>query len=270
MVVGLSMPLGPRSSISVSGDTQSAPHAQIEAQQSINAIGEWGYHAFVGAVGGEHQFAQAQYKSPWALLTAGLDHTAGLTTGRADVEGAVSFLDGSLFVSNLITDSFAVVDTGGVKDVKVLYENRDAGRTDSHGRRLVPDLRAFDVNHLSIDPTNLPADTLAPVSAHEVRPPDRSGVVVKFAIRTVHAALLVLQDEAGHPIPVGATARLQETSVVSPVGYDGEAFIEDLAPQNRLDVQLPDGSGCVVQFPFAPIKGDIPRVGPLTCRKAAP
>ena len=270
VVVGLSLPLGPRSSVSVAGDTESAPHVQVQAQQSVDVIGDWGYQVFLGVGGGDQEFGEGQYKSPWALLSAGVDHAAGQTTGRADIQGALSFLDGRLFASNLINDSFAVVDTGGVRDVPVLYENRGAGRTDAGGRRLVPDLRAFDVNHISIDPTNLPADTLAPVSARDVRPPDRSGVVVRFAVRTVRAALLVLQDEAGHPIPVGATARLQQTGVAAPVGYDGEAFIEDLAPQNRLDVQLPDGSGCVVQFPFTPVKGDIPKVGPLTCRRAAP
>ncbi len=269
VVVGLSLPLGPRSSVSVSGDTQSAPHAQIEAQQSVNVIGDWGYQVFLGAGGGEHEFAQGQYKSPWALVSAGVDHAGGQTTGRVDAEGALSFLDGRLFASNLITDSFAVVDTGGLKDVPVLYENRAAGRTDSSGRLLVPDLRSFDVNHITIDPVSLPADVLVVDPARDVRPPDRSGVVVKFAVRTVRAALLVLQDEGGRPLPVGGMARLQATGVVAPVGYDGEAFIEDLVPQNRLDVDLPDGTGCVVQFPFTPVKGDIPKIGPLTCRRAA-
>ncbi len=269
-VIGLTIPLGPRSSLTASGDTASAPHAQFEAQQSVNAIGDWGYQFFIGAGGADHEFAQGQYKSPWALLTAGVDRLSGQTTGRVDVQGAISFLDGRPFASNLINDSFAVVDTGGVKGVPVLYENRDAGRTDSGGRRLVPDLRSFDVNHISIDPTDLPADVLALNPSRDVRPPDRSGVVVRFPVRILHAALLVLQDERRRPIPMGSTATLRSTGVAAPVGYDGETFVEDLAPQNRLDVQLPDGSGCVATFPFARVKGDIPKIGPLTCRRAAP
>ena len=213
---------------------------------------------------------RAKYKSPWGLLTAGVDHAAGQTTGRVDVQGALSFLDGRLFASNLINDSFAVVDTSGLKDVPVLYENRDAGRTDSGGLRLVPDLRSFEVNHISIDPTDLPADTLAPNPSRDVRPPDRSGVVVKFPVRILHAALLVLQDERGRPIPVGSTATLRSSGAASPVAYDGQTFVEDLAAQNQLDVQLPGDGSCVVVFPFTPVKGDIPKIGPLTCRKTAP
>ena len=117
----------------------------------------------------------------------------------------------------------------------------------------MPDLRSFDINHISIDPTDLPIDALAPTTTREVRPPDRSGVVVKFPVRTAHAALLVLRDEAGRPIPVGSTATLRSNGAVSP-----------------LDVQLAGDGRCEVVFPFTPIKGDIPKLGPLTCRKAAP
>jgi outer membrane usher protein len=268
-VIGVTIPLGRRSSVMASGNTE-APYAQVQAQQSVDVIGDWGYQVFAGVGGADREFAQVQYKSPWALLTAGVDRTSGQVTGRVDVQGALSFLDGGLFASNLINDSFAVVDTSGVKGVPVLYENRYAGPTDSSGRRLVPDLRSFDVNHISIDPTVLPADALTPDPSRDVRPPDRSGVVVKFPVRTLHAALLVLQDERGRPIPVGGTATLRSSGAVSPIGYDGEAFFEDLAAQNRLDVQLPDGSACAVVFPFTPVKGDIPKLGPLTCRRAAP
>src|SRR5206468_3051143 len=97
-----------------------------------------------------------------------------------------------------------------------------------------------------IDPTDLPVDALATDTVRDVRPPDRSGVVVRFPVRIVHAALLVLQDEAGRPIAMGATAKLRSNGAVSPIGYDGETFVEDLAAQNELDVRLPGGSGCAV------------------------
>ncbi len=74
-----------------------------------------------------------QYKSPWALVTAGVDHLDGETTARFDAQGALSLADNRLFASNTVTDSFAVVDTGGVGDVRVLYENRDDGKTDPAG-----------------------------------------------------------------------------------------------------------------------------------------
>jgi outer membrane usher protein len=229
-------------------------------------IGDWGYQAYLSGGNGDHEFGQLQYKSPWALVTAGVDHLDGETTVRLDAQGAFSFADNRLFASNTVTDSFAVVDTGGVGDVRVLYENRDDGKTDSSGRLLVPDLRAWDVNRLGIDPADVPIDAQVPYTERLVRPPDRSGVVVKFPIRRTNGALIVLVDATGHPLPVGSTATLEATGLAAPVGYDGQAFVEGLAKQNRVVVQLPNDGKCVVSFAYAPIAGQIPKIGPLTCR----
>ena len=267
--IGVTLPLGRRSSVTASVNPAAAPYAQVQVQQSVSSIGDWGYQAFVGAGGREHAFAQGQYKSPFALLTAGADYLGGEGSGRVEAQGAVSLIDRRLFASNTIEDSFAVVDTAGVKGVRVEYENRPVGRTDSGGRILVPDLRAFDVNRLSIDPTDLPLDVAIPETSREVRPPDRSGVVVVFPVRRIRAALVSLVDEAGAAIPVGSTAVLKPGGLPAPVGYEGQVFVEGLGPQNRLEVQSPSGDRCVVAFPFQPVKDDVPKIGPLVCRRAA-
>lgn len=270
--VGLTIPLGRRSSISASGNWQpgASAYGQVQAQQSAIDIGDWGYQAYLAAGDGNHQFGQLQYKSPWALLTAGVDHLNHETTLRLETQGALSLADARLFASNTVTDSFAVVDTNHVGGVHVFYENRPDGVTDASGRLLVPDLRAWDVNRLSIDPGDVPVDAQVPYIDRLVRPPDRSGVVVGFPIRKTQSALLVLVDETGHPIPVGSTATLHATGVTVPVGYDGQAFVEDLGKQNQLIVQLPNDGRCIVSFDYAPAPGEIPKIGPLTCSKDDP
>ncbi len=266
--IGLTVPLGRRNSITASANDQtgSPAYGQIQAQQSAVNIGDWGYQAYLAGGAGDHEFAQLQYKSPWALLTAGVDHLGGETTFRLDAQGAFSFADNRLFASNTVTDSFAVVDTGGVGKIHVLYENRPDGVTDASGRLLVPDLRAWDVNRLAIDAADVPVDAQVPYTERQVRPPDRSGVVVKFPIRRTNGALLVLVDQAGHTLPVGSTATLEATGVAALVGFDGQTFVEGLAKQNRVTVQLPNDGKCVVTFAYAPAPGEIPKIGPLTCR----
>jgi outer membrane usher protein len=266
--VGVTVPLGRRNSVTASGAMQSGSPAngQIQAQQSAVTIGDWGYQAYLSGGNGDHEFGQLQYKSPWALVSAGVDHLGGETTFRLDAQGAFSFADDRLFASNTVTDSFAVVDTNGVGDVRVLYENRDDGKTDASGRLLVPDLRAWDANRLGIDPADVPLDAQVPYTERLVRPPDRSGVVVKFPIRRTNGALLVIVDATGHPLPVGSTATLEASGVSVLVGYDGEAFVEGLGKQNRVIVQLPNDGKCVVIFAYTPVAGQIPKTGPLTCR----
>ena len=266
--VGLMIPFGKRSSVGVSGASDGS--AQVQVQQSAALIGEWGYQAYVSAPNNPHEFAQVQYKSPWALLTAGVDHNDAETTLRLETQGAVSFVDGALFPSNTVYDSFAIVDTSPMAHVHVLQENRDAGRTNSAGRLLVPDMRAFDLNHIAIDPADIPPDATIAITTREMRPQDRSGVVVKFPVKISHGAILRLVDEAGVAVPLGSTATLLATGTTVPVGYDGDAYVEDLSPRNKVEVERPDGRHCSVVFDYQPVPGEIPAIGPLRCLEQRP
>jgi outer membrane usher protein len=204
------------------------------------------------------------------LLTAGVDQTGGQTTLRIETQGALSFVDRSLFPSNTIYDSFAIVDTNGMPHVRVLQENRDVGRSNSSGRLLVPDMRSFDLNHITIEPTDIPPDVTIDDATREVRPQDRSGVVLRFPVQISHGALLRLIDEAGVPLPVGSTATLRATSVAVSVGYDGDAYLKDLSPRNEVTVERPDGRRCSVAFDYQPVPGEIPTIGPLRCQEQRP
>ncbi len=266
--VGVTIPFGKRSSLNVVATSDGS--AQVQVQQSAAQIGEWGYQLFASLGNTNHEFGQVQYKSPIGLFTGGVDYDNGITTGRIETQGAVSFIDKGLFPSNTIYDSFAIVDTAPMKHVRVLQENREVGRTDSAGRILVPDLRSFDLNHLAIEPVDIPADTTIDTATREVRPQELSGVIIKFPVKISHGALLKLVDAAGEPIPVGSTGRLRATGVAVPIGYDGNAYVQDLSPNNTLDVEFPDARRCSVTFNYKPESGDIPLIGPLTCRQKQP
>ena len=271
VLVGMTIPIGARSSVGAGlGSTSGNGSAQVQAMQSPVSIGDWGYQAYGSTGNPSHEFAELQYKSRWALVSAGADRTGQQTTMQAEVQGAFSFADGGLFASNTINDSFAVVDTNGVGHIRVLDENREVGKTDSAGRLLVPDLRSFDVNHLAIEPTDVPVDTTVPFTTRDVRPQDRSGVVVRFPLHTSHGALLHLVDASGRSVPVGSTATLESTGAVVPVGYDGAAYVQDLSRHNRLVVERPDGQRCEVVFDYRAVLGQIPVLGPLPCREKRP
>jgi outer membrane usher protein len=270
VTVGLTIPLGPRRSAALSVGDEHGGYAQAQLQQSVDRIGDFGYQLLATDNGVAHGFAQASYKAGWGLVTGGVDAQAGITTVRAELQGALSLLDHALFVSNSINDSFAVVDTGGIAGVDVLSENRVFGRTDAGGRLLIPDLRAYQANHLSVNPDDLPPDATITGAEREVRPADRSGVVVRFPIRRTRGALVVLVDEAGKPLPLGSFATLAATGATVPVGYDGEAFVEDLAAENRLTVARPDGTRCRAAFAYRAAAGEIPKIGPIACAGSAP
>jgi outer membrane usher protein len=184
---------------------------------------------------------------------------------RGGASGALVWADGHVFASDRIYDSFAVVNTGGVAGVPVLYENRLVGTTDSSGRLLVPSLLSFQNNQLAVDTTRLPADIEVGQTSVLVRPSDRSGTVVDFHVRKVHAAVVTLQDGSGKAIPLGSVAKIVGAED-QPVGYDGQAYVTGLQPTNHMEVVLPDGGSCSVAFNYQPVAGDIPLVGPLRCQ----
>jgi outer membrane usher protein len=266
--IGLVIPLGRRSSVSASWNSDGI--AELQAQQSAALIGDWGYEAYISGGNSYHEFAQGQYKSRVGLFTAGVDHDAGVTTLRLETQGALSFVDRSLFASNIIYDSFAIVDTSPVPKVRVYQENRPVGRTNSSGKLLVADMRSFDLNHIRIEPTDIPPEATINDDTRNVRPQALSGVVLKFPIHFNHAALLELVEVSGLPVPMGSTATLRATGAIVPVGYDGQAYVEDLSPHNELTVERPNGKHCYVAFDYIPAPGNIPSIGPLPCVEKKP
>lgn len=271
LLAGLTIPIGARASATASGVVDSGrPYAQFESSQSATEVGDFGYQAFAAEGGVSHEFINAEYKSPWALVSAGVDHSSGTATFRAEAQGAVSAIDGTLFSSPPVDDAFAVVDTHGLAGVDVLRENRIVGQTDSDGLLIIPDLRSFEVNHLAIDANDVPADASLLSATSDVRPQDRTGVVVPFQIRRSHGALLRLVDDNGVPIAFGSAGTLRSGGTAVPVGYDGEAYVEDLDAHNEFIVTKPDGGRCTAAFNYAPKEGDIPEIGPIKCTRAAP
>lgn len=50
------------------------------------------------------------------------------------------------------------------------------------------------------------------------------------------------------------------------VGWDGLVYLENLAPRNRLQVQVAGGGQCQAEFDLPEGEGPMPLIGPLVCR----
>lgn len=264
--IGLSMALGDSTYASAGATVDGGrTSAFVSASRPAFAPGEFGYQAQVAAGSETRVTATGVYLGRGAQVTAGVDTSSDGVAVRAGVRGALIRMGGGWFVSDQINDSFAVIRTGDVADVPVLYENRPAGRTDGRGLLLVPSLLSYRNNSLAVDTTGLPPDVEVGQTALMIRPPDRSGVVVDFHVMTVSAALVTLVDDQAVPVPIGSVVRL-EGAPDQPVGYDGQAYVTGLGATNRIAVTLPDGGTCVAVFDYARVKGDIPQIGPVICR----
>ncbi|SFK67992.1 fimbria/pilus outer membrane usher protein [Caulobacter sp. UNC279MFTsu5.1] len=264
--LGVSFPLGASSSASVEASREGGRSAlSANAAKPAVRAGDYGYRLRASGSADTQLLAEGELLSRWGRVSAGVDHSAGQVAGRAGVSGALVLAGGGLFASDRIFDSFAVVSTGDIAGVPVLYENRLFGTTDARGKLLVPSLLSYQNNRLSLDATRLPADIEVGRTFVLVRPADRSGVMVDFGVRRVAAALLTLHDRTDQPLPLGSVVKV-EGAQAEPVGYDGEAYVTGLKPKNRVNVVLQDGTTCSLVFDYAPVKGDIPLIGPLVCQ----
>ncbi len=97
-----------------------------------------------------------------------------------------------------------------------------------------------------------------------VRPHNGSGIIVDLPVKRVHAAVVRLYDNMDKPVAIGSTVQTGDGAAQT-VGYDGEAFLQNLQSDNRLNVTRPDGSKCTADIHYQPVAGDIPIIGPVLC-----
>jgi outer membrane usher protein len=201
------------------------------------------------------------------LGTATLDvaQNEGATATRISASGGVAVLGGDVFLSRRIDQSFAVARVPGYAGVRVLADNQVAAHTDAKGNALIPRLRAYDSNVISIDQRDLPMD--AEIGALSVRavPYFRSGVDVRFPIRRTQGATLTIVLEDGLPLPPGAVVRVMGQASDAMVGSDGEVYVVNLEPDNRLRADW-HGQHCEFDVALVPGADPLPDLGRFTCK----
>jgi outer membrane usher protein len=221
------------------------------------------------------RLARAGYLGRYGELSAAAQDNAGQTLLSLEGTGGLVFMDGVFEPSRRIYDSFALVSTDGIAGIPVLNENRAIGNTDGSGHLLIPDLNSYQHNRLEIDSLVLPADANIPVSRIDAVPRSQAGVLARFAVQRYTAATVILVDAGGQPLPSGTLLRHAESGQDFVVGYDGQAFIENLQPHNHLRAQSTDPHqplSCNAEFDYRkPGDGDnsLPTIGPVACKSSA-
>lgn len=208
----------------------------------------------------------ARTKLPIATVRAQAAHIGAQTGVAAEFAGAIVAAGGGMFLSQPVDDAFAVVDVGAA-GVPVLYQNRIVGETGANGKALVPGLVGYQKNRISIDPSKLPLDKVVDNTAAVVSPARGAGTVVTFGDRTQGGTALVsFRDEKGAYLPLASSGHVTADSPEFIVGYDGAALLEGLAADNKVTINLPDGSSCVADVPFTAHGGDLVNISDVVCR----
>lgn len=200
-----------------------------------------------------------------ATVTAGLRSQDGLSTW-AGISGSGVLMNGRMFLTNRIHDAFVLVDTDGIADVPIRFENQIIGKTNRKGHLFVPSVASHYASRYELDPLGLDADLELPYVEQRVSVRRQSGAVIRFPVARIRAASVLLVDAEGTRLPFGLMVRHLESSQPAVIGWDGLAYLDHLGDSNTVRVSKADGTTCTASFDFPRDGIDLTTLGPVVCR----
>lgn len=209
--------------------------------------------------------AGAYYYGPYGTLTGDISNTTNQTAVRLGANGGVIAADGNVFVTQRISDSFALAEVKDYADVGVGIGNNMQTKTNKKGVAVIPRLSAYQKNSIRLKADDLPVSAELDSIEQDVVPAWRSAVKVSFPVRSGRGALLKIKFDDGEPAPAGAIAYIEKDKQEFYVARRGEAFVTGLQATSKVFLSWKEQQ-CQIEVTLPPEKPDeIPRLGPLLC-----
>jgi outer membrane usher protein len=234
-----SVPFGVRDSASISHDVvrdsatgRSTTDTLFTYQRNLPAGDGYGYR--LSAHARDDIQGSGTLQNEFGTYTADVSHFQGQAAARVSVAGGLGYMDGYAFASRQITDSFGIVRVDDYPGVGVLLDNQPVGTTNARGYAMLPRLRSYDINPISIAQNDLPMDAQVDRLKIEAVPYYRSGVLLQFPVRRSHGAIFRVVLDDGEGMPSGSTIQRAGEGEVFPVALDGAAYVTGLQSHNSM------------------------------------
>jgi outer membrane usher protein len=263
----LILPLGDRTSASAGAVlAQGGTSVSAAVQRSLPAGEGFGYRLGVSQGAVDRVDGKLSFQTRFAAYDAEVTWVDGKSGARLSTAGAIGMVGGDVFASRRLDESFAVVRVGKYPNVRVYADNQLVGRTGKNGEIIVPRLRPFDRNGLSIDLADLPLDAEIASGEQTVRPANRNGVVVLFAARPALAAIVPFVLDDGSALPAGSTVSLTGRAGEWISAPGGDVYLTGLAADNAGTAIWSLGR-CEFRFSFTATGEAQPRLATAVCRR---
>jgi outer membrane usher protein len=179
-------------------------------------------------------------------------------------------MEGRFFAARRLQNSFALVHVPGYPNVGVGFQGETLTQTDKDGFAMLPRLSAYQTNTIRLNANDLPMSAeLDSIEATAV-PAWRSGVAVKFPVRSGQGALVKVVTPDGAPVPAGTRVELVGDGKEFFVARRGEVFLTGLQQRNTIALKW-EGYDCKAQVDLpGAVDAEIIRLGPVTCRETTP
>jgi len=262
--------LGERTSATLDASSQGGRTQElIQIQRNLPAGAGSGYRVTAGMDGSPDGEIEYTWQTATGTYDADALRVVGETQESVSATGSIALMGDRLFPTRRIDGSFAVVDVGKEPGVRIYDDNQLVGRTDAEGQALVPRLRPYEDNRISIEQADLPLDAQIPTVEQKAVPYFRSGTRVRFAVLHPHGALITVVFASGRELPAGALVQVVGRDGEFPSALHGEVYVTDLSAPAVLHATWPGGT-CEFSVPKdAPMTSNdpLPRLGPYVCKE---
>jgi outer membrane usher protein len=249
------------------GQTQTTLQVQRALESGTPAFG-YTVSASAGS-GPASAYTAAEYRSQYGDYIANAGTANGQNALSLTAAGGLVFIDGHFFPTQSITDSYALVDTGGLPHVRVLANNIVVGRTNKNGYLLVPQLGSYLNNDIAIASNDTPIDYSIEDQSRQVAPMYRSGTIVRFGINKVRPVTGRLLVRLGKKNVVPAFGIIQLDSSTAPlssdIGEDGEFYFDRLSAGAHHAVIQFEGGRCAFDLDVPQSTSRFVKLGTVVC-----
>ena len=273
----LTVPLGDQQTASLSAqraDRGTSVIAQVDRTAPTDINGGVGYRVLAARSGtGDSTRTRTEAGVSWlgryGVATAEASSFSGDTALRLRASGSVGlaggFRNGVLFATRQSDDAFALVDVPGSPGLKVYRENQHLATTDAQGRAVVPGLRAYEPNLLSIDSSDLPIEATIGKEAISVVPRSRGVAIAHFDVGHARAATAIVRLPDGRFLPPGLDVLSLSRRRTFISGYGGTVSIDEPAVGEVFEAQW-QRRRCRFELGKFDISGLLSSLGAFECR----
>jgi outer membrane usher protein len=244
----------------------------VRVQKSLPVGPGYGYQ--VEGTGGtdSHGLGQFQYQGQYGRYEALYD--SSVKRPVFTVSGGVVAIGGSVHATRVIDDGFIVIRTPNTAGVRGYINNQEIGATDRRGEVVVPNnVLAYYGNRVSINDQDIPIDYRVDATERTVAPPFRGGALVVFPVARLQIVTGTVVIDRGELRSVPAFGQLsvtdKEQTFESPIGKQGEFYLENVPPGSYDAIIQDEGGTCCLIFEVPDSSDPILKLGEIHCRSGA-
>jgi len=262
--LGLTMAFGAHGSAYVQADNR---NRLAQYRRTPPTQGGWGYRLAASQGDLDQQQADLRWRGRIGEATAQVARLNGEISARLLASGGLILADGNIFPTRRVEGGFAFVDVPNEANVRIYQDNRQVARTDAKGHAIVPDMRAYEENRISLAAGDLPLDRRMGSDTMTVVPRYFSGTKAQFAVAHDRPGTVVMRLADGQLLEAGTPVSVDNGREQLFSGYGGEVFINSIHDGLILDAQRPEGA-CRSTIETLPPETILPRLGPIPCLAA--